>query len=404
MIFDGTITCETQKEVDLSSKVNPLGGSFEGKAMAGTIFYPQIAGLGDWPIIYKYTNGFGCSNSKVGFVKVVSDLSEDIIGPDTSICNSAFKLNLYELCEVKEGVFEGEGIIDSFFYPSQVSPGPITINYKWERECTVYDEKTITIIESPEKPNILGKAEGCEEEIIRFTSGQQAEKYLWLNNSGQSLGTDPTIEITLGNYNNLSLRLKTTNKYGCGSMDYGKIEIKTFTPHGEISSSLDSIILFSEIPVQFKFEGVGEETHSYLWTWKVQDKSSSSFQADPFHYFQKSGYVKTSLNLTSKEGCKNTIEKDSLLFVVEPIGVKEFTKEYGIKIGPNPTTDEIFISFTKEFQGVISVNDITGRKLKKIPFQGKTTNFNFALFQNGVYFISFETKISKYITRISKTN
>ncbi|HCB61073.1 MAG: hypothetical protein A2W93_05760 [Bacteroidetes bacterium GWF2_43_63] len=42
---------------------NPAGGSFYGQGISGSIFNPGMAGIGNWPIVYLYTDVYGCESS-----------------------------------------------------------------------------------------------------------------------------------------------------------------------------------------------------------------------------------------------------------------------------------------------------------------------------------------------------
>lgn len=54
---------------------NPVGGTFYGNGVTGTIFNPLIAGCGKKTLIYTYTNENGCSNSKSIEVLVYDTIS-----------------------------------------------------------------------------------------------------------------------------------------------------------------------------------------------------------------------------------------------------------------------------------------------------------------------------------------
>jgi len=49
---------------------SPIGGTFTGQGVNGNEFNPSLAGIGNWPIFYSYTDGNGCSNSDTVWVEV----------------------------------------------------------------------------------------------------------------------------------------------------------------------------------------------------------------------------------------------------------------------------------------------------------------------------------------------
>jgi hypothetical protein len=50
---------------------NPAGGTYSGTTVAGGIFYPQIPGIGTYPITYTYTDLNNCTNSAIKNIDVI---------------------------------------------------------------------------------------------------------------------------------------------------------------------------------------------------------------------------------------------------------------------------------------------------------------------------------------------
>jgi gliding motility-associated-like protein len=81
-------TCGTgNNRINLVPYVQPydaVKGVFSGRGVSGTIYSPLLAGFGDSPIVYEYTNNFGCTTkkSRIAFV----DLTPRVrLGDDITI-------------------------------------------------------------------------------------------------------------------------------------------------------------------------------------------------------------------------------------------------------------------------------------------------------------------------------
>ena len=60
--------CVYHASVNMSG--NPAGGVFTGTGVSGNTFDPAVAGVGNWTIVYSYTDTSGCENSDSVLVEV----------------------------------------------------------------------------------------------------------------------------------------------------------------------------------------------------------------------------------------------------------------------------------------------------------------------------------------------
>lgn len=81
-----TFFCETDSAFTLSG-ATPAGGTYSGPGVASGTFDPAIAGLGNHPLMYTFTDSVGCSDSNVVIVHVDSCIAPPpVASSDTMIC------------------------------------------------------------------------------------------------------------------------------------------------------------------------------------------------------------------------------------------------------------------------------------------------------------------------------
>ena len=63
---------------DLTAYVSPIGGTFSGPGMIGSIFNPNAAGVGTHMLTYTYTHPItGCSASQIQYITVFGSVGID---------------------------------------------------------------------------------------------------------------------------------------------------------------------------------------------------------------------------------------------------------------------------------------------------------------------------------------
>ena len=118
--------CENKTAFELEGGL-PLGGTYSGPGVSGTLFNPSVIGSGTYAINYSYTDGNGCT----------STISKDIdvnaaptvtAAPQLPICENIEKVELTG-ASPSGGVWSGEGVISGYIYPSLTTPGSKSITY-----------------------------------------------------------------------------------------------------------------------------------------------------------------------------------------------------------------------------------------------------------------------------------
>jgi len=157
----GDVVCENDGIVNLST-FDPLGGVWEGTGVLddenGT--FNADVGVGDWDLIYWYTDPLTTCSDTAAYMVNVQEIPEVYAGPDTSFCNQPIPGNILGfspgLTEGGVGYFYGlddaalpgavstNGAVD----PSVTGIGTFEVVYSFTSEatgCTNLDTLTILI-------------------------------------------------------------------------------------------------------------------------------------------------------------------------------------------------------------------------------------------------------------------
>jgi hypothetical protein len=74
------------------------------------------------------------------------------------------------------------------------------------------------------------------------------------------------------------------------------------------------------------------------------------------------------------------------------VGINESPKQFGLKVYPNPAVDRIVFESSEPIYGIISILDMSGRKIANIRTTGLKTEWNTGGLKPGVYFYKIENK------------
>lgn len=123
------------------------------------------------------------------------------------------------------------------------------------------------------------------------------------------------------------------------------------------------------------------------FSWNFGDGSPVSGQLNPTHTYAAAGTY-TVLLTVSNGTCSSSYEQ---IIVVGSSGVTDLTEESGMRVFPNPATDEVNIEFVKAFAGnaLIEVSDETGRIVitqKMVP-AAKQAQLRTGNLAAGVYYV-----------------
>ena len=139
------VVCIDDAEFELSGGY-PEGGTYIGPGIVSVgMFNPEIAGVGEFIIIYIYVDpDTGCENS-CEFNITVNDL------PEVS-CPEDFEVTENESAELTGatpvgGIYSGTGVTDGIFNPDGLANGNYTITYAYtdDNSCTNFCKFVITV-------------------------------------------------------------------------------------------------------------------------------------------------------------------------------------------------------------------------------------------------------------------
>ena len=124
--------CSTSK-IDLTSYVQPQGGTFSGPGIRGNEFNPSDAGIGEHTITYSFSNDYGCTATTTAIINVLELIPGNVtFEMPENICQDAGTILLTNYVSNHEGgTFSGLGVTGNYLDVSLAgTPGIKTITYK----------------------------------------------------------------------------------------------------------------------------------------------------------------------------------------------------------------------------------------------------------------------------------
>jgi hypothetical protein len=245
----------------------PQGGVYTGIGVIDGFFYPEIAGIGTFEIIYTFTNQNGCIDICSTFITVAPP-PEVICPPDFDICLNAAPL-LLDLALPLGGLYSGNGVINGFFDPSIAGEGEHVITYIYSDSNGCLNDCNFSITVNP-LPFVDA---GVDIEIphggfvtieAATASGNEPLSFYWTPE-------EAFIDNTVLNPTTVNLlftdiyTLFVTDANGCENSDYITITIIG----GELAANpvaQPDEICFGENVQLFANAGGGSTNYSYSWT------------------------------------------------------------------------------------------------------------------------------------------
>ncbi len=130
---------------DATLTPNTTGGTFTGTGITGDVFSPSGAGVGNYEIIYTYTDANSCTNTDTNSTIVNGLPSVQFSGLDADYCVDVEKDTLNSL--PTGGTFSGTGITANLFSPSDAGVGTFDITYSYTdaNNCTNTDTNSTVV-------------------------------------------------------------------------------------------------------------------------------------------------------------------------------------------------------------------------------------------------------------------
>jgi len=136
--------CVSATSLSLTGQ-SPLGGTWSGTAVTGSIFNPSVAGVGTFVITYTYIDGNNCPNSATRNI-VVNGLPSVSAGGSQVACTSSTSLVLTGATP-NNGTWSGPTVVGSTFNPALAGAGSFTVTYSVTdvNGCTGSANKSVTV-------------------------------------------------------------------------------------------------------------------------------------------------------------------------------------------------------------------------------------------------------------------
>jgi len=257
----------------------PTGGVFTGNNVnvSTNTFSPSSAGEGTHQIIYNYSDIYNCSNRDTQSIVVnpLPNISFNISNPDVCINSDSNVLTAIP----QGGIYTGNGITDSIFYPNTAGVGTHQIVYTYTdlNNCTNADTNFIIVHTLPSITFGNQESAQCENtNQVALTASPIGGTYMGSNVSNNNFYPQ-TAGVGLH-----TVFYQYTDNYNCSNTDSFIFNVNTlpnitFNP-GNSCSNITSLNLTAS-PTGGIFSGnnvignifnpnmAGEGTHQLLYTY-----------------------------------------------------------------------------------------------------------------------------------------
>lgn len=290
----------------------PTGGVFSGNGISGNLFVPFFAGSGPQIIQYIFESANGCVAIDSDTVEVHKAPKVLFFMPQISFCSNDDSILLEAL--PKGGIFEGLGVVDSFFFPALAGgSNPLAISYTFvdSHQCQSVAVNTVEVLNAATISFSTLKQQYClNEGLITLNALPQGGTFV-----GNGVSNNQ-IDITALGIGNHDLQYVFVNPENCVSTSEFVLtvndtpSITAFELIDKICSNETSIILEAE-PAGGIFTGAGVVGGAFF-------NPSLVAAGGPFDI---------TYTLTDNNQCQNTVVRSLFVnqapnIILEPIGSK----------------------------------------------------------------------------------
>jgi PKD repeat protein len=302
---------------------SPLNGIWSGAGISTSgVFTPSLVGVGNWNLIYTFTDVNGCNNSDTLVASVINPAQANA-GIDTNICISNNVINL--IGSPSGGSWTGPNVNTNGVFTSTPN-GTYTLTYTiGSGTCLTQDNINVTVNALPIVnigPDIDYCVNGMVTNLLSNVAGG-----VWTGNgiTNSILGTFNPILITPGQSTEIIYNF-TSATTGCSNADTLIANIQPI-PHALFDSLPLACI---NNPLVFISNTPGNNTY----TWLFGDGTSSNAQ-QVVHTYSYPDTFNVQLIATSQFGCMDTVRHQ---IIVSQPPIAQFTQNQISPCGPQIIT------------------------------------------------------------------
>jgi len=410
----------------------PSGGYFSSVpagAVTGNVFNPNTLAAGTFLISYTVEVD-GCLGTNTQSVAVVSGVPATLNISPATVCNNSAEIVLAGTGSPVGGVFGGLGVVSGVFFPSQVTPSPITITYTIQGgagECPGFASQVIQVNPSPvinlvglastyclnsdavvlEGFPALGTFSGSGVAAGIFTAadaGLGTHVLTYSFDNGTCIGQDqvtvavtPNISVNFAgvpsticsNANEITLSSSPSgavfsgpgvngNKFDPQVAGVGAHTITAILTQGTCVATATTVINVVPSPIasfNYSLNGatvtiINSSINATSWNWAFGDGGTSTLENPSHTYLTNGNFVITLIASGSNVNCN----PDTLSVPIGlSVGIGSIDGMDMVQLYPNPTSGDVNLSLNslnaQSFE--IRITDATGRLIAN----EATTNF-----------------------------
>jgi PKD repeat protein len=220
--------------------------------------------------------------------------------------------------------------------------------------------------------------------------------YNWYNTLGTLLHSGSSHSVT-NIQQGQEVFVEAIDVNNCNSV-FDIVLIKLDSIKAGFTASTNHIVVGDYI--QFKAQNYSVAAVS--WNWNFYDGDGSTLE-NPYHYYNTPGSKDVLLEVTSSNGCVDSI-LENVVVTVGASSINEIGNVGAVKIYPNPTSDILYIDLLLESKTYeVSIMDITGKILFTEDVTGTTKHqLDFTGYADGVYMIKILNDQGVKIGRVIK--
>lgn len=353
-----------------------------------SVIEPWLSVLGTYTL--TATNSYGCSSTDQLLLRASNPTDTVWIQyPLPPMCQGEDSIALdFYVNYPGEGIFEGEGIVDRYFYPNTAG----TFVLSW-----IMDDDTInvpiTVYGAPDVYIDRDTVFRCQGQSAWLSAVGSADTYSW-----SYLG-DTTV-LSTDQYYSVMINSPTTYSLTAG-IDY----------NDKVCYTIDTV---STLPISASFsyeQTVIDTTYGTLYgsyvhfnpdyklgtsyTWDFGNHyvgGATSSQVSPtYNYNPFNGYFTVTLTMESMCG-ETTSSQVVRVNYLETVGIEDNIQIEEIELYPNPATDYIYLQFGEDNVSRIQIFNLSGQVVSTELVQGYNHTLNVYSYPQGTYIVKIYGK------------